>query len=401
MNPRLTLALCSAFAILMPFMSPLTLADAAHPHVVALVPPSLALAGALAFAAVTIAIAIGEIASGEEPVPVARSGLVFAAAVLLSSFLGFDPRPGIAAAIVFGATALAFSASQRAGAEGGWRVMAAAFAWSGIVFCGAALGAMLLRRPPELYAFAHGRAIGIFENPNELAEFALALCAVGIGCVLAGAQRALGWCALALGTITIAATGSRSGEVAFGIGALVLLAGLRPRRGIAVLVVCVALAGVIGAFGLDSRRNPAENDTRIAAWRAGVRTAALFPLTGVGVGAYERVYPLVRGLDAPGASEPIGYDPHNFYLSVAAETGLLGLWALIAVAATFLGELRSALSCAGPHGETRRFSLAVGAGLAAIACHLVFNAFAVTVPLFALMAALAVGAARSEYRVAR
>lgn len=395
-SDRVSLAAAVAFAALLPLASLVVTADAAHPELAGLMPPAAARAGAALFLALVLWIAGRELIARRPISPMYRAGLVFAAAALLGSVLGFEPLPGVIAAAGFAALALAGNATLRVASAGAWRPILDAFLWSGIVFCAVALIALALRRPAALYAFAHGRAIGSFENPNELAEFALAVCAAGIGVILADAGRAwTGWAALALGSLTIAATASRSGVVAFAIGAFVLVAALRPRRAVVLLVLAVALLGLGVAFGLDRRHNPAENDSRFAAWRAGIATVALVPLTGVGIGAYYRVYPFVRAPDAPGPTDPIAYDPHNFYLSVAAETGLLGLAALAYAMMRFVGELRAALARASP--AARRMGIALAAGLAAIASHLIFNGFALSIALWALLAALAVGVARSGY----
>ncbi len=173
-----------------------------------------------------------------------------------------------------------------------------------------------------------------------------------------------------------------------------MLRGRRTKLQLAALIALVAIGIGLG-LAFDSRHNPGENDTRLAAWSAGVRTVALFPLTGVGIGGYYCVYPFVRSPDAPGPADPIAYDPHNFYLSVAAETGLLGLGAFIFTIVTFVRESRDVLALASDDG--RRFGIVSLAGLLAIACHLVFNGFVLAIVLWVVMAALMLGIARSEY----
>jgi O-antigen ligase len=270
--------------------------------------------------------------------------------------------------------------------------------WTGSVLCALALVALVLRIPAGLYAFTHGRAVGIFENPNELALYALGVCTIAAAALLARYRaRRLAIVAFVLGFLALIATGSRSGEAAFAIGVVALAIMLRGRRRelqLAALVVVVAL-GIGLSLAFDSRHNPGENDTRLAAWSAGVRTVALFPLTGVGIGAFYCVYPFVRSPDAPGPTDPIAFDPHNFYLSVAAETGLVGLGAFIWTIVAFVRESREVLALASEDG--RRFGIVTLAGLLAIACHLVFNGFVLAIVLWVVMAALMLGIARSEY----
>ncbi|MBV8333108.1 MAG: O-antigen ligase family protein, partial [Candidatus Eremiobacteraeota bacterium] len=287
----------------------------------------------------------------------------------------------------------------RAAREGAWDAVLTAWLWSGCVTCAIALVALLARWPVSAYAFAHGRAVGIFQNPNELALFALSVLGPAAGALLYNYRgRRLAIVTLVLAVAALFATGSRSGEASFGIGAVALLLALRrsPTRANVLALVVVAAIGIAFAFGFDSRHNPAESDTRVVAWQAGLRTIALFPLTGVGVGAYYRLYPFVRPPDAPSPPDPVAFDPHDFYLSVAAETGLLGLAAFVWTIVLFAREAGAILKSA-PE-TSRRFGLAVLAGLLAIACHLIFNGFAISIVLWSILAALTMGIPRSEHR---
>ncbi len=387
-----------AFVVVAPFATWLVSATAAHPTLVTLVPFPLERAGALIFLIVTGVLALGEILGRRKLSPAYRAGIIFAAVVIASAIVGFDPVSGVASGLFLAVVCLAGGAVYRCVREGAWNPMLAAWLWTGSMLCALALVALALRRPAGLYAFAHGRAVGIFENPNELALYALAVCTIAAAAMLAHySGRALAVVTFVLGFVALLATGSRSGEAAFAIGAVALAIMLRGRRTKLQLSALVALVMIGIGLGLvfDSRHNPGENDTRLAAWSAGVRTVALFPLTGVGIGGYYCVYPFVRSPDAPGPSDPIAYDPHNFYLSVAAETGLLGLGVFIFTIVTFVRESRVVLALASEDG--RRFGIVTLAGLLAIACHLVFNGFVLAIVLWVVMAALMLGIARSEY----
>ena len=387
-----------AMIVATPFATWLVSSVAAHSTLVPLVPFPLERIGALIFVAIAFWISLGEIAHRRAPSPAYRAGIVFAVAAILASVLGFDPLSGIASGVFFGAICLSGSAVYRYVREGAWNPMLAAWMWTGSVLCALALIAMVLRRPAGVYAFAHGRAVGIFENPNELALYALAVCTIAAAALLARYPgRVLAWASFALGLIALLATGSRSGEAAFAIGAIGLAIMLRERRSKTQLfaILAVVALGIVLALGFNSRHNPGENDTRLAAWRAGLRTVTLFPLTGVGIGGFYRVYPYVRGADAPGPEDPIAFDPHNFYLSVAAETGLVGLAAFVWTMIVFVRESREVLALASDDG--RRFGIVTLAGLLAIGCHLIFNGFALAIVLWVGMAALMLGIARSEY----
>jgi O-antigen ligase len=60
------------------------------------------------------------------------------------------------------------------------------------------------------------------------------------------------------------------------------------------------------------------------------------PWLGVGIGNYEVVYDQYR---LPLWSEPLGH-AHNYYLNLAAETGLLGLLAFVLLSARTLTQVR-------------------------------------------------------------
>ncbi|MGA3038442.1 MAG: O-antigen ligase family protein [Vulcanimicrobiaceae bacterium] len=387
-----------AFVVVAPFATWLVSASAAHPTLVTLVPLPLERIGAVVFVIVAGALALGEILGRRKASPAYRAGIIFAAVAIAASVLGFDPVSGIASGVFLAVVCLAGGAVYRCVREGSWNQMLAAWLWTGSALCVLALVALVLRKPANLYAFAHGRAVGIFENPNELALYALAVCTIAAAAMLAHYRgRALAIVTFAVAFTALIATGSRSGEAAFAIGVVALTIMLRGGRTKLQLAAVVAIVAVGISLGLvfDSRHNPGENDTRLAAWSAGVRTVALFPLTGVGIGGFYRVYPFVRSPDAPGPGDPIAYDPHNFYLSVAAETGLLGLGAFIWTIVAFVRESREVLALASDDG--RRFGIVTLAGLLAIACHLVFNGFVLAIVLWVVMAALMLGIARSEY----
>ena len=60
---------------------------------------------------------------------------------------------------------------------------------SGALACAVAIVLVVLRRPADLYAFHHGRAVGTFLNTNELAGYAVVLSATAFGCAVTAADR--------------------------------------------------------------------------------------------------------------------------------------------------------------------------------------------------------------------
>jgi putative inorganic carbon (HCO3(-)) transporter len=66
---------------------------------------------------------------------------------------------------------------------------------------------------------------------------------------------------------------------------------------------------------------------RLAHWQAGWDMFSEHPWLGVGIGNYEPVYPAYA---LPRWDEPLGH-AHNYYLNIAAETGILGILTHLAV----------------------------------------------------------------------
>jgi O-antigen ligase len=83
---------------------------------------------------------------------------------------------------------------------------------------------------------------------------------------------------------------------------------------------------------------------RMAHWQAGWQMWSEHPWRGVGMGNYAPVYPAYH---IPPWEEPLGH-AHNYYLNVAAETGLVGLLAyLLLWGAAFWQALRATRQSAG------------------------------------------------------
>jgi len=189
------------------------------------------------------------------------------------------------------------------------------------------------------------RAYGTFGQPNPLSGYLNLMFAIAVGAWVALRRpmflMAAGACAL--GTLL---TFSRAGWAAWTVSAAVmLLLRVRPLRswagltGVALLVLGLLLSFSVipfspfrrlaASFGITavnfhhySHRNFSEVE-RAAHWLAGVRMFAAHPLLGVGIGNYPEAY----GRYHVGAFvDPLGH-AHNYFINIAAETGLLGLFA--------------------------------------------------------------------------
>ncbi len=285
----------------------------------------------------------------------------------------FYPRAGVAAAVV------------------------ATFLGVGLFSSVAALAMTVTRRPALLWALNHGRAAGFFVTANQFAAFLIVFIFIGIGTAGAatGLLRRLGAASTAVGTIALLGTVSVAGILGALCGGIFYCVALRARRAGVALALVAAVGGGALFFGPAVRHNAGESLDRIPIWRSGVRVAELFPLTGVGPMAYYKVYPVVRAPngDLPGTFGAL--HPHDVYLSLAGETGLVGLAATAAGWLRFGHAFRSGVRGLGP--RDRAFAMALAAGLVAVLVHGLFDTVGVVETAFVWIpcTALALAAAAS------
>lgn len=297
--------------------------------------------------------------------PRERSPLLFPllgwlGAALLAALLGFNPAGGLLFIGIFGLGVVWHLALLRFYREP--RVSRAIF-WSyllsGTLASLAAIVMVFARIPADQYAIGHGRAIGTFILPGELAGYLIIFLPIAFAVARVTADRALralAWIALAVGLAALALTFSRAGWMGFAAAvAFFGFASGSVRRRYAPLIVLGGLAAVLVVF--NAHHNPAENYTRLSIWQAGIEIVRRFPLTGVGPFDFARIYPLVRMPDG----DLTAFHAHSFLLTIFAETGLVGVLAVLAAWWRFALELRLRLRTARP--AHAMLALAVAAGL--------------------------------------
>ena len=287
--------------------------------------------------------------------------LAWFAAVVIAGLLGFDPTAGMLFNGIFGLGVIWHLTLMRYYREPG---VARAIYWSYMVSGGlASLAAIVMvaaRIPANQYAIGHGRAIGTFILPGELAGYLIIFLPIAFAVARITRERALritAWSALALGAAAFVLTFSRAGwmGLAAAIAFYAFMSG-RVRRRYAPLFLLTGLAAVLVVF--NAHHNPAENYTRLSIWQAGVEIVRRFPLTGVGPFDFARIYPLVRLPDGDAQA----FHAHSFLLTIFAETGLLGLAATLAVWWRFGSAFYERFRAAKPANAT--LALAIAAGLA-------------------------------------
>lgn len=204
------------------------------------------------------------------------------------------------------------------------------------------------------------RVYGTFGQPNPYAGYINMTLMVALAPALLGGKAKTRILAAITAALLLAAeifSQSRGGEIAMAVGLLVILViGVPLMRKLAAIGVLGALlitagylAGkvpqklvnpVINILGLKKisfiAPSPQDYSTaeRLAHWYAGIQMFITHPWTGVGIGNYPNAYPqyyITIFVNSLGHA-------HNYYINMAAETGIIGLTAFL----FFLGALFTA-----------------------------------------------------------
>lgn len=239
------------------------------------------------------------------------------------------------------------------------------------------------------------RVFGTFDQPNPYGGFLNFGLMLALALVLFGHDARERWAAGGASALLLGAqllANSRGALLGFGVGLLVMVVvGWRRERLAAVVAaIAIPLLAIMWAVGLiPSRLREAILDQlrigdalsgavtsanystveRLAHWIAGLRMFAARPVLGVGAGNYNAAYPRYALPDWP---EALGH-AHNYYLNTAAETGILGCGAFVAltVATVYLGwyTVRRVRAFAGPRSSLPALALGLLASVVALAAH--------------------------------
>lgn len=251
---------------------------------------------------------------------------------------------------------------------------------------------------------------GPFVNRNHFAGYMEMLIPIPVALALSRAARGearlfYGFAAAIMGIAEVASL-SRGGIVSLTAAMLFVAAAsarlkhraesTRPHQGFsfagypALFVVLIAGAIVAGIFwvgadsGLAERLAGSQHELepnpagRPAIWSDTLKMFGANPILGVGLGAFETVYPIYGRGDG---SLRIEF-AHNDYLQVLSDSGAVGgalaLWFIIVVFRSFAGGLKSR------DPLVSGFALGAGAGIFAILVHSLFD-FNLQIPSNALL----------------
>ncbi len=206
---------------------------------------------------------------------------------------------------------------------------------------------------------ANIRVFGTFDQPNPFGGYLNLALPFALALALFGRDARLRWVMGGASALLLFAeylSGSRGALLGL-VAALLVLAmlGWRIERKVGLALLALAPAVAIAWFtrliparledrllaqfrvndvNLNAQLNDANFSTieRLAHWVAGLRMFRAHPLLGVGAGNYDAAYAHYK---VPGWDESLTH-AHNYYINVAAETGILGLLAFLAVTAAAL-----------------------------------------------------------------
>ncbi|MBC5815297.1 MAG: O-antigen ligase family protein [Candidatus Eremiobacteraeota bacterium] len=352
--------LAFTFFIVPLFPSFITLTAVTVPGI-SLLPHSLAL-GLLGLVAVIAVYALAvALVPPRAPVPTLLGLMVWLGASVLSLLLGFDPLAGALFLAIFCLSVLWHVLLMRFYREPG--VVPAiyrAYLASGLIAALAAILMVLTKTPAAEYTVGHGRAIGTFILPGELAGYLIIYLPLAFAIARVTTRRDLRLLAiagLAAGIPAFLMTFSRAGWMGLAVAvAFFVFTQMRRWRGRSALgIIAAAIVAVLFVF--NYHHNPSENYTRLSIWQAGVLMFERFPLTGVGPFVFEKIYPFVRLPDG----EPTAFHAHSFLLTVAAELGIVGIAAVLFAWWRFIVIFRARLATTNRANAT--LALAVAAGL--------------------------------------
>ncbi|MDP9017001.1 MAG: O-antigen ligase family protein [Candidatus Eremiobacteraeota bacterium] len=360
MNRPIRLILAFAFFIVPLFPSFITLTAVTVPGVSLLPPPVTLTLMAIVFCmAIYGCIALRN--SPPEPIPMLWPLLGWLGVEIISLLLGFDPIGGALFITIFGFSVLWHVLITRFyRLPGAALLFYRAYLLSGALAALAAIAMVVTKIPAAEYTVGHGRAIGTFILPGELAGYLIIYLPLAFAIARVTKHRdvrILGIVGVAAGSIAFLMTFSRAGWMGLAVAlSFLMFTQMRRWRGRSALaVLAVTIAAIVLFF--DAHHNPSENYTRISIWQAAVDMVKRFPFTGVGPFAFERVYPLVRLPDG----EPMAFHAHSFMLTIAAEMGMLGVVAVLFAWWRFIVILRNRIASADPVNAS--LALAVAAGL--------------------------------------
>ncbi len=232
--------------------------------------------------------------------------------------------------------------------------------------------------PDRLYA-VFPRLLSDPVHPNIMASALVLLLPIPLAWALGAPQPAglperrlkiASWVAATVMSAALLFTQSRGGYIAAAVGVLAVL-WLTGRRKLAVALLLIGAIGAVWLFStggqaapenLEATLDPNTFAFRLQVWRAAGWVIRDFPFTGVGMGTFNEVTPLLYPF-----YETQNPGTHNIYLQVAVDLGLPGLLAYVALWALVLWNAWQVLRRYRQKNDGALSLLAIGGGAGVLA----------------------------------
>jgi O-antigen ligase len=367
-SARLLLLPSFGFAVLGPFL-PLLIVfagtlPAAAPH-----PPAWA---AIALAAIAVGVVLaglaGMLAGGARSFParlLPPLGAVLVAQLFATAFAIYPSAGYFSLATTLAGYIVLVSATEVLHDDRRRHAFLACYLVSAAVATLIACIISVMRLPPAMYAYEHGRASGTFLQPNEFAGYLLFVIPIGLAQIAAPRWlRTIGVACAALGTAGLLMSVSRAAIVSLVVALLVLVWQLGRRAALAYAgAAAIALLSLATVFA-NVAHDPSENASRLAVWAGGARMVERFALTGVGPFGFHAVYPSFR-LPEYSVNE---VHAHSLPLQLVIEDGILGIAAVAWFVVAAVGQASRVKRSIDPADRERRLLFAaLACGFAASA----------------------------------
>lgn len=246
------------------------------------------------------------------------------------------------------------------------------------------------------------RAAGTFGEPNCAAGYLTPLLIICLSLLLSRTdivRKSLIWLPFGLGVVALVVTLSRGGWLGFLVGVCILMVlnvryrwlSVPPHALLAAIVMAAVLAGLFGPAILTRLTSHYDSAlARIPLIQLSLNMIRAHPVIGIGINNFGLVMRTYLTADIVGAWL---YIPHTRYMTVWAETGILGLLAFLWFLMSVFREGFRCLRASRPFFSP--LALGIVAALSGYATHMLFDVFEARTLVLLLwtLAGLAVGMA--------
>lgn len=261
-----------------------------------------------------------------------------------------------------------------------------------------------------------GRIYGAFGHPNSYAGYLALLIPLGIGLAVTrgvpGHARLAGGAAAVVAVYPLLLTYTRGALIALIVGGIVWLVVVRPRAALPAALIVGLLLIFAAPPAVQDRlrdRNATDVGLRTDLWASALQIYAERPILGSGPNNFALAYGALPSVQATGAQRRLLHQgqlllpPHanNLYLTMLAETGIVGAAALVFLLGAALAVARAATHVRDPIG--RAVGIGFGTGTVTLALHAIleFTLFGETgQAFFAMFAVTAALVARDRAQTA-